>query len=133
MTTPPASSNSSARRKPRAGYASGEETPMAPRIREPSQRTDGFSKLALTTFQQMLNLERRCDCDDGKCDACREWWNKHRTLMRELELPPWCFPCVERPDEPCPFPEGSPQAKTREPDHEAQARWGRLEAACRKT
>jgi hypothetical protein len=105
---------------------------MAPRIREPSQRTDGFSPLALTTFQQMLKLEAQCDCRTGKCVACRQWWEKHRELMRELELPPWCFPCVERPDEPCPFPKGSPQAKTWEPNHEARARWGRLEQAVRK-
>jgi len=105
---------------------------MAPRIREPSQRLDGFSKLALATFQQMLKLEAQCDCRTGKCIACRQWWEKHRELMRELELPPWCFPCIERPDEPCPFPQGSPQAKTWEPNHEARARWGRLEQACRK-
>jgi len=95
---------------------------MAPRIREPSQRTDGFSKLALTTFRQMLKLDAQCDCDDGGCDACRGWWEKHRILMRELELPPWCFPCVERP--------GS--AVEGDPDYEAEARWRRLERACRK-
>ena len=105
---------------------------MAPRIREPSQRLDGFSKLALTTFRQMLKLERQCDCDDGRCAACREWWDKHRILMRELELPPWCFPCVGRPGTPCPFPEGSAMAKTWQPDHEAEARWGRLFQAARE-
>jgi hypothetical protein len=105
---------------------------MAPRIREPSQRTDGFSKLALTTFRQMLKLEAQCDCDNGKCDACRAWWDKHRTLMRELELPPWCFPAVERPGTPCPYPEGSAMANTWQRDYEAEARWRRLERACRK-
>jgi hypothetical protein len=106
---------------------------MAPRIREPSQRVDGFSNLALTTFKQMLALERQCDCDDGKCIACREWWGRHRILMRELELPPWCYPAVERPGTPCPFPKGSAMAKSWQPDREAQARWTRLEQAVRKT
>jgi hypothetical protein len=106
---------------------------MAPRIREPSQRVDGFSNLALTTFKQMLALERQCDCDDGKCIACREWWGRHRILMRELALPPWCYPAVERPGTPCPFPKGSAMAKTWQPDLEAQARWTRLEQAVRKT
>lgn len=86
---------------------------MAPRIRAPSQRVDGFSKLALTTFKQMLKLEGQCDCDDRKCIACREWWEKHHILHRELELPPWCYPAVEQPDTPCPFPEGSPMARRR--------------------
>jgi hypothetical protein len=105
---------------------------MAPRIRDPSQREDGFSPRALTTFRQMLKLEAQCDCRTGKCDACREWWDKHRILMRELELPPWCYPAVERPGTPCPFPEGSAMARSWQPDYEAQARWRRLERACRK-
>ena len=106
---------------------------MAPRIREPSQRIDGFSPLALTTFKQMLALERQCDCTNGKCLACRAWWDQHRTLHRELELPPRCYPAVERPGTPCPFATGCAMAKTWEPDHEAQARcWGRLDQACRK-
>jgi hypothetical protein len=104
---------------------------MAPRIREPSQRTDGFSKLALSTFRQMLKLEAQCDCRAGKCQACKQWWTKHRELMRELELPPWCFPCIERPGTPCPFPPSSSMAKTWEPDVEAQARWRRLFQATR--
>ena len=91
---------------------------MAPRIREPPQRTDGFSQRALSTFKQMLKLDAQCECSDGKCDACRGWWEKHRILMRELELPPWSFPCVERP--------GSTE------NYEAEARWRRLERACRK-
>ena len=105
---------------------------MAPRIREPSQRTDGFSPLALTTFRHMLKLERQCECRDGKCDACKAWWDNHRILHRELELPPWSYPCIERPDEPCPFPKGSAMARTWEPNHGARARWGRLEQAVRK-
>jgi hypothetical protein len=91
---------------------------MAPRIREPSQRTDGFSQRALSTFKQMLKLDAECECSDGNCIACREWWDKHRILMRELELPPWCFPCVERL--------GSTE------NYEAEARWRRLERAVRK-
>jgi hypothetical protein len=105
---------------------------MAPRIREPSQRDDGFTKLALTTFRQMLKLEAQCDCTNGKCETCKQWWDKHRILMRELELPPWCFPAVERPGTPCPFPEGSAMANGWQPDCEAEARWRRLERACRK-
>src|SRR5262245_33695160 len=68
---------------------------MAPRIRAPSQRVDGFSKLALKTFREMLALERQCECSDGKCPACRAWWNQHRILHHELELPPWIYPAVE--------------------------------------
>jgi len=104
-----------------------------PRIREPSQRDGGFSDLALATFKEMLQLECECECDDGECEACREWWEKHRVLLHELELPPWSYPAVERPGSPCPYPEGSAQARIWEPDHEAQARWARLEAAVRRT
>jgi len=90
-----------------------------------------FPRSAVLIFRRMLALEADCCCQDGKCTACKQWWAEHRILMRELELPPWCFPCVERPGTPCPFPPSSSMAKTWEPDVEAQARWGRLFQATR--
>ena len=91
-----------------------------------------FPRSAVLIFQRMLRLEADCACQNRSCTACKQWWVEHRILHRELELPPWCYPAVERPGTPCPFPEGSAMANTWQLDHEAQARWGRLEQACRK-
>jgi len=90
-----------------------------------------FPRSAVLIFRRMLRLAADCTCQDHSCTACRQSWVEHRNLHRELELPPWCYPAVERPGTPCPFPPSSSMAKTWEPDVEAQARWGRLFQATR--
>jgi hypothetical protein len=91
-----------------------------------------FPRSAVLIFRRMLRLEADCTCQNHSCTACKQWWVEHRNLCRELQLNPWEWPCLERPGTPSPYPKGSPADRTYEPDHEAQARWGRLEQACRK-
>src|SRR5262249_9924923 len=97
--------------RPTQEFRCGDRSPMAPRIRAPSQRVDGFSKLALTTFKQMLKLEGQWEGKEARRHACRDGWENPTTHPAGLELPPGCYPAVEHRDTRCPSPGGSPMAR----------------------
>jgi hypothetical protein len=57
-----------------------------------------ISDRAIAIFREMRAVTRRCTCgpDDSidKCSACEQWYDLHSELHRELNLPPWIWPCL---------------------------------------
>jgi hypothetical protein len=107
--------------------------------RTPADNAIKITSAALDAFRKMHELDEQCTCKPrdwgGKywkheeCAACEQWWQHHEILFRELALPLWSFPAIERPDARSPYPKGSPAAKDWRPDHEAQERYKTLAKA----
>jgi hypothetical protein len=94
---------------------------------------------AVKTFEQMRQLSRECTCaaidwageydKREQCSACRQWWELHSFLHKELKRKLWQWPCVENPSARSPYPKGSPADLAWQPDLEAQDVWRVLRAA----
>jgi len=62
---------------------------------------------AIAAFREMIRLDAACTCVPyvypdypGRCASCDAWWHEHLKLFAALDLPPWEWPCVLRPDRP---------------------------------
>lgn len=104
-------------------------TTRTPIGRPPKAR---ITPAAIAAFKKMLELEEACSCapinwekywERERCAACKQWWEQHSVLWRELKLPPWIWPAYEHPGAVTPYPEGSHAAKSWQPDLKGQERY----------
>lgn len=71
---------------------------------------------AVEVFRRMEAAASACTCEpidwDGEywkheqCPACRGWWDAHARLWVLVGAKLWQFPCVQDPEDECPYPEG---------------------------
>ena len=72
---------------------------------------------AIEVFLRMEAAASACTCAprdwEGEywkgepCSACGDWWQAHGRLWVLVGAKLWQFPCIQDPEDECPYPEGS--------------------------